>query len=65
MRVIRLPPIASPSRPRFPLFASGLAARYTFLIDTDTGQTWVIVTGKTKRQDGSEYEEHVWRPFVE
>ena len=65
MRVIRLPVVSAPSRPRFQLFASGLAAKFMFLIDTDTGQTWVVVTGKRKRPDGSEYEENTWQPFVE
>lgn len=65
MRVIGLPAVSAPSRPRFQLFASGLAARYMFLIDTDTGKTWVVVTGKRKRTDGSEYEENVWQPFAE
>ena len=46
-------------------FASGLAAKFTFLIDTDTGNTWVVVTGKRKRPNGSEYEESVWQPFAE
>jgi hypothetical protein len=41
MRVIGLPTVTSPSRARFQLFASGLAARYMFLIDTDTGKTWL------------------------
>lgn len=65
MRIIGLPVVSAPSRARFQLFASGLAARYTFLIDTDTGKTWVVVTGKRKLPDGSEYEVHSWQAFAE
>ena len=36
--------ISNPGRPRFVIFTSGLAARHTFLIDSDTGQTWTLVT---------------------
>ena len=32
-----LPRIKNPSRPRFQIFTSGLAARHTFLLDTFTG----------------------------
>ncbi len=31
-----------PKRPRFVIFSSGIAARFTFLMDSDTGQTWVL-----------------------
>ena len=51
--------------PRFQLFTSGVAARYTFLIDTETGKTWVLVTGKKKQPDGTEYEVNSWQPFAE
>ena len=33
-----------PNRPRFVIFSSGLAVRFTFLMDSDTGQTWVLGT---------------------
>jgi hypothetical protein len=65
MRVIGIPYIASPTRARFQIFTSGLAARHTFLIDTDTGKTWVIVTNKGKNEDGTEYEVSLWQPFAE
>jgi len=64
MEVIGLPAVSAPSRPRFQLFTSGLAARHTFLLDTDTGDTWVVVTGKRKRPDGTKYEVNVWQPFA-
>ena len=65
MTVLNLPPVTAPLHPRFQLFMSGLAARYTFLIDTETGKTWVVVTGKKKRADGTEYEVNSWQPFAE
>ena len=57
--------VQAPTRPRFQLFTSGLAARHTFLIDTDSGKTWVLVTGKRKNKNGSEYEVTGWQPFAE
>jgi len=60
-----LPGITSAPRARFQIFTSGLAARHTFLIDTDTGKTWTLLTLKGKNPDGTEYEEVVWGPFVE
>lgn len=65
MQVIGLPQVRTQTRPHFQIFTSGLAARHTFLIDTDTGKTWVVVTGKKKRTDGTEYEVNVWQPFEE
>ncbi len=64
MEVIGLPLISSPSRPRFQIFTSGLAARHTFLLDSESGETWVIITGKRKRPDGTEYEVILWEPFA-
>ena len=64
MTIIALPEIGSFSRPRFQIFTSGIAARQTFLIDTDTGQTLVIVTSKRKGVDGREYEVSLWQPFA-
>ena len=64
MQIIGLPTVSNPSRPRFQLFTSGLAARHTFLIDTDTGKTWLVATGKRKLPDGTEYEINLWEPFA-
>ena len=64
MTIVALPEIGSLSRPRFQIFTSGIAARHTFLIDTDTGQTWVIVTSKRKGADGKEYEVSIWQRFA-
>ena len=43
MLVAGIADIAEPNRPRS-IFTSGLAVRHTFLMDTDTGQTWVLGT---------------------
>ncbi len=64
MEIIGLPATSTPARPRFQIFTSGLAARYTFLLDTETGKTWLVVTGKRRSQDGSEYEVNLWQPFA-
>jgi hypothetical protein len=65
MSVIDLPAVSAPLRPRFQLFTSGVAARFTFLIDMDTGKTWLVVAGKRKREDGTEYEVNLWQAFAE
>lgn len=65
MPVVDLPKAQSTARPKYQLFSSGIAARYTFLLDSDTGKTWTVITGKRKRPDGSEYEFHAWHPFAE
>jgi len=65
MRVIGLPPMATPPKPRFQLFTSGLAAKHTFLIDTETGKTWVLVTSKKTGTEGTQYDENVWQPFAD
>jgi hypothetical protein len=41
-RVIQLPIVSSPSHARFQIFTSGIAGRHTFLIDTETGRTWIV-----------------------
>jgi hypothetical protein len=65
MQVVGLGPVRSPTQARFQLFTSGLAAKHTFMIDTDSGNTWVIVASKRKQSDGTENEVSVWQPFVE
>lgn len=57
--------VSQPTRARFQLFSSGIAARWTFLIDTDTGRAWQLTTSKEKLPDGSEQENHSWQPFQE
>jgi hypothetical protein len=65
MPVIGLPKGQATARPHLQIFTSGLAARHTFLIDNDTGKTWVVVTGKRKSKDGTEYEINAWQPFAD
>lgn len=65
MEVTGLTAQQSETRPRFQIFTSGLAAKHTYLIDGDTGRTWVLVTGKRKQPDGTEYEVSLWQPFQE
>ncbi len=60
MEVENLLTISNPTSPRFQIFSSGLAARYTFLIDTDTGKTWQLTTVTNKSPDGKEYEYTLW-----
>lgn len=64
MQVVGRPAIATPTRPRFQLFTSGLAARFTLLLDTDTGDTWQVVASKRKGADGEEHEVQVWQPLL-
>lgn len=64
MAVDGLPTATAPSRPRFQIFTSGIAARHTFLLDTDTDRTWRVVTGTRRRPDGTEYEANVWQRFA-
>ena len=55
----------TPTRAHFQIFTSGLAARHTYLIDTDSGQTWVLVTGRKKPPVGAEYEVQLWQLIPE
>jgi photosystem II stability/assembly factor-like uncharacterized protein len=54
-----LPEVSTPTRPRFLIFTSGLASRHTFLMDCDTGQTWVL----TSVSVAGDVEIVVWKPF--
>jgi hypothetical protein len=58
--VVGLPAATGAARPHFQLFTSGLAARYTFLMDTDTGRTWQVYTSE---EDAAADTEIVWRPL--
>jgi hypothetical protein len=64
MDVVGLPTTVRPDRARFQLFSSGIAARYTFLIDTDTGHSWVIATSSRVASDGTKSEVTIWVPFA-
>ncbi len=67
MVVTGLPTLATPqaTRPRFQIFTSGLAAKFTFLIDTDTGKTWQLTTTTSKTSSGEEVAFNSWEPFAE
>jgi len=51
------------TRARFQIFTSGIAARFTFLIDTDTGKTWQLSTSKQTLADGTVEETDWWEAF--
>lgn len=59
MTVVGLPRVESSYGPRFVLLTSGLAARFTFLMDTQSGSTWEL----TSISKGSAEPETVWQPF--
>lgn len=65
MPVIGIGLLEKPTRAHFQVFTSGIAAIHTYLIDTDTGKTWVLVKDQKKRDDGTEYEVNLWQPFGE
>lgn len=65
MDVIDLPEVEKPTRPRFQIFTSGIAVRFTLLIDTDTGRTWQVVTSKQKLTSGKEIDVTQWSPIRE
>lgn len=45
MPVLGLPDTSGTREARFVVFTSGLAARNTFLMDGQTGKTWILTTG--------------------
>lgn len=58
--------LPSPTKPRFQIFTSGIAARHTFMLDADTGRTWQLKTQKVKLQNSVKEEEvNVWEPFAQ
>lgn len=61
MLVVGLPKCQSDSKIRYQLFTSGLAARHTFLLNTESGKTWQIRTFK----DNQDTESSAWFPFDE
>ncbi len=46
----------------YQLFLSGLSAKLSFLIDTNTGKSWSLTTLTDK--DGKE-SDYMWKPFAE
>lgn len=59
MRVSGLPPAAE-SGDHYQIFTSGIAAKFTFLINTDTGKTWQLqsTSDPTTKEDT-----YLWVPF--
>jgi hypothetical protein len=65
MEVVDRGTVSQPTRARYQLFASGIAAKFTFLIDADTGKTWLLTTSNETLPDGTEQENNSWEPFSE
>ena len=63
MFVAGLPELSRPDKPRFVIFTSGLAARHTFLMDTETGKTWVPVSTTFPIEGKDPVEVVEWWPF--
>ena len=42
---------------------SGLAARHMYLIEVESGTSWQLATGKSKKDNGEEVEHHLFQPF--
>lgn len=49
--------------PRFQLFLTAHGVRNTFLIDTSTGRTWLLVTDERLGRDGRKIEVLLWQPM--
>ena len=61
-QMVDVPDLHANTRARFQLFLSGLSAKFSFLLDADTGKTWTLVTLTDK--DGKEAG-YAWKPFAE
>ena len=59
MMVIALPKVPLDPKVRYQIFTSGLAARHTFLLNVETGQSWVLTTFK----DDKSGDVSGWSPF--
>ncbi len=61
-KMLGLPDLHANTKPRFQMFLSGLSAKFSFLLDTETGKTWALTTLTDK--DGKEAD-YAWKPFAE
>ncbi|HKG14375.1 MAG TPA: hypothetical protein VKB12_13690 [Pyrinomonadaceae bacterium] len=61
MSIIGLPKSPLDGKARYQLFTSGIAARYTFLLNVETGQTWQLATDRTDKEAPFSF----WSPFVQ
>lgn len=59
MFVSGLPKVPIDAKVRYQLFSSGLAAKHTFLLNVDNGQTWVLTTLKDEKLGDTT----MWLPF--
>jgi hypothetical protein len=46
MEIVGLPNCQTDGKPHYQLFTSGIAAKHTFLMNTGSGVTWLLVTSK-------------------
>lgn len=58
-----LPKISNALKPRFLIFTSGLAARYTYLLDTFFGKTWTLTTATVPVKKGEPIKVIYWESF--
>ncbi len=65
MTISPIPIVKTPDHPHFQIFTSGIAVRFTFLIDNDTGKTWQFVKVTSKAADGTESEFNSWQLMPE
>jgi hypothetical protein len=61
MPIEKRPNCVADNASHYRLFLSSLAARHTFLMNTDTGRSWLLTT--VTHKDGSQSNE--WKLFVE
>lgn len=59
MEVFQLPKTSGSPKVRYQIFTSGLAARHTFLLNIDTGFTWIL----TSHEDENKGKDYSWSPF--
>jgi hypothetical protein len=59
MLVMGLPKCQADGKSRYQLFTSGLAARHTFLLNTENGKTWQV----RNTSDDQDAESLAWFPF--
>lgn len=51
MDVVPRPLVGDAKAPRFQIFTSGIAARFTFLIDTANGDTWQLFEDRETKEE--------------
>ena len=60
-KMVDLPDLHASTKPRFQVFLSGLSAKFSFLLDTDTGKTWTLLTLTDNAGKEAGY---AWKPFA-